>query len=561
LSALREALRSVRDQPLHSLASRIVALVTIATLLTALVVTSMSARAIRGVLRERVERRFPALLQSAAERVEIWYAQRELDIDTFARSSALAESLTRFAGNDRAAHLRAAEDTRSYLSYLLERFPQYDTLVVTDDEARPLATIGLDPPASLAWPSRVSLPGHVEQVGPHGNVVQVVSAPVHGTGKIPIGALHAVVRRRELDQVLRSDWLSASGRIFLLGSRGEPLAATGGGSSPAAGLALPEPGEPVSIVETLTEDGRKVLRSGLRSERLGWVLVVEESVDDLRAGDLAVVRQVLGFNLAAVVFFSALAFAIALSIVRPIQALSHAARCIAEGDIDVDIPETRSAGELRLLTRTFNRMASRLRKNRIELHESRAKVEQANSRLRAQNEELQRLNEALELLSITDGLTRLYNHRYFQEQLSREIARCERSGDPLALILLDIDNFKQLNDAHGHAAGDTVLREVARTLSTLIREGDVLARYGGEEFALIPSRTTAEGAFGLAEKLRLAVSGAKIEVETDAGPRVLHVTLSAGIATYRGNRKAFFIDADRALYRAKAAGKDCVVIE
>jgi diguanylate cyclase (GGDEF)-like protein len=560
VSALREALRSVRDQPLRSLASRIVALVTTATLLTALVVSWVSTGSIRGVLRERIEQRFPALLQSAAERVEIWYAQRELDIDTFARSPALAAGLTALARGGEARG-RAQQDMSTYLSYLLERFPQYSGLLISDREGGPVASVGERPPTDhREWPRRISLPAHTELATLDGGTVQLVSAPVQSGSKIPLGALHAIVRMRQLEPLLHSDWLSPSGRIYLLGASGERLAPPGLDAR-LADLVLPEAGAGPTVVEALGEGARPVLRSAVRSGRLGWVLVVEESVDDLRATDLGVVRQVLGFNLLAVALFSGVAFAIALSIVRPIQALSGAALRIAGGDIDVDLPEERGAAELRLLTRTFNRMAARLRKNRIELHESRAKVEQTNSRLRAQNEELQRLNEALELLSITDGLTRLYNHRYFQEQLSREIARCERSGEPLALILLDIDNFKQLNDAHGHAAGDTVLREVARVMSGLIREGDVLARYGGEEFALIPSQTTGDGAFGLAEKLRLAVAETEIPIETVEGQRRLRVTLSAGVAIYRGDRKAFFIDADRALYRAKATGKDCVVVE
>ena len=171
------------------------------------------------------------------------------------------------------------------------------------------------------------------------------------------------------------------------------------------------------------------------------------------------------------------------------------------------------------------------------------------------------MNEVLEQLSITDGLTRLHNHRFFQEQLAREIARAERAGGSLTLVLIDIDDFKKLNDRYGHAAGDTVLCDVARVMTRIVREADVLARYGGEEFALIPGQADLDGAVGLAEKIRVAISQAVVAID-DCGRRsTASVTVSIGVAEYQGDSRALFNAADRALYRAKESGKDCVVVE
>jgi diguanylate cyclase (GGDEF)-like protein len=138
--------------------------------------------------------------------------------------------------------------------------------------------------------------------------------------------------------------------------------------------------------------------------------------------------------------------------------------------------------------------------------------------------------------------------------------RAERTGEPLSLILLDIDDFKLLNDRYGHSVGDAVLRRVADVMIAEVREMDLLARYGGEEFALLASQTTLEGAVALAEKLRVAVSEARFSVLALDGPSEIRVTLSGGVTTYRGDEKAFFNEVDRALYRAKAAGKDCIVV-
>jgi diguanylate cyclase (GGDEF)-like protein len=183
----------------------------------------------------------------------------------------------------------------------------------------------------------------------------------------------------------------------------------------------------------------------------------------------------------------------------------------------------------------------------------------ANQRLREQNEELHRANERLEHLSITDGLTGVYNHRYFQEQLTREIQRTDRSQDSLALILVDIDDFKALNDEFGHSIGDRTLRGVADALGDCVRATDVLARYGGEEFVVLAPRTDLDGAVSLAEKARIAVSACSVPVEESDPPRAVGVSVSLGVATYRGDRERFFEEADRALYRAKESGKDCVV--
>jgi len=261
-----------------------------------------------------------------------------------------------------------------------------------------------------------------------------------------------------------------------------------------------------------------------------------------------------------VALFSLVAFWIARSTVLPIIALSDGARRIATGDTGVVIPVSRRKDEIGVLTNAFNDMMTRLERNQEELEEKRVEIEDANHRLVAQNQELQRVNEVFEQLSITDDLTKLHNNRFFQEHLPREMSRAERTGEPLALILIDIDDFKQLNDRYGHSVGDAVLRRVSDVMSREVRDMDLLARYGGEEFALLASQTTLEGAIALAEKLRISVSEARFSLVALDGPTEIQVTVSSGVAAYRGDEKAFFNEADRALYRAKEAGKDCVCV-
>jgi diguanylate cyclase (GGDEF)-like protein len=164
----------------------------------------------------------------------------------------------------------------------------------------------------------------------------------------------------------------------------------------------------------------------------------------------------------------------------------------------------------------------------------------------------------LNQLSITDGLTRLHNHRFFQDHLTREIRRVERTEEPLAILVIDIDDFKRLNDRLGHAAGDEILMRIAQILNGAVRGSDLCARYGGEEFVILAPGTDTQGAYLLAEKVRTAIAESSFIVDDSLRP--LRVTVSVGVAAFKGNRKRFFQKADQALYRAKADGKNCVVV-
>ncbi len=173
--------------------------------------------------------------------------------------------------------------------------------------------------------------------------------------------------------------------------------------------------------------------------------------------------------------------------------------------------------------------------------------------LEYQKTELEAANAALEALATTDGLTGLLNHRAFQERLAEEFGRADRHDAPLSLLLLDVDQFKQYNDAFGHPAGDDVLRRVADVLRRSVRDADQVARYGGEEFVVVLPQTDVAGARLIAERIRAAVA-------TEPWPRRL-VTVSVG-ATSLGpdapTPAAMIARADDALYRSKREGRDRV---
>jgi two-component system cell cycle response regulator len=171
------------------------------------------------------------------------------------------------------------------------------------------------------------------------------------------------------------------------------------------------------------------------------------------------------------------------------------------------------------------------------------------------------LYEKVKDLSMRDPMTGLYNFRHFLETLRLEIAKAERYEEPLACIMLDIDNFKSVNDNYGHQVGDMVLKELARSVSLSVRSSDIPARYGGDEFIIVLPRTDKTLAAKIAQRLMDLFSGKEIRVSTNSGS--VNVTLSIGIACFpqdTGNMDELMKLADDALYRAKREGKDRIVI-
>lgn len=179
--------------------------------------------------------------------------------------------------------------------------------------------------------------------------------------------------------------------------------------------------------------------------------------------------------------------------------------------------------------------------------------------LKRKNTELERANEQLQEIAVRDGLTGLFNHRYFQEILTKEAARAARHGHGLSLLFLDVDDFKRYNDTHGHQLGDTLLKQLSHIIMGAMREVDVVARYGGEEFVIILPETDKPVALQVAEKLRKLVEEHPFKGESSQpGGRV---TISLGVSTWNGDGKTaaeLIQKADQALYVAKGEGKNCV---
>jgi len=173
--------------------------------------------------------------------------------------------------------------------------------------------------------------------------------------------------------------------------------------------------------------------------------------------------------------------------------------------------------------------------------------------------EIEVMKEEALLLSYTDDLTGIYNHRFFIQQLTLEVERQKRYASPLSLLMIDIDYFKHYNDTNGHLAGDQVLKAIAILIQRGVRQSDIVARYGGEEFSAILINAGREKAFEIAERVRRNVGDTRIPNE-GAQPNK-NLTVSVGVATFSSSISTLtdlIREADHALYRAKKAGRNCI---
>ena len=188
-----------------------------------------------------------------------------------------------------------------------------------------------------------------------------------------------------------------------------------------------------------------------------------------------------------------------------------------------------------------------------------AELESAHQELADRVTQIEDLNAQLREQAVRDPLTGLHNRRYLEQTMKRDISRARRSGETLVVAAIDVDTFKAVNDAHGHAVGDRVLLQLADVLLAKVRSSDLVCRVGGEEFVVVMPRAEIPGAVKRANEWRVAFAGRAVEGRDGATVRA---TISVGVARFRDPDESFascLKRADEALYAAKNAGRDCVV--
>jgi len=289
------------------------------------------------------------------------------------------------------------------------------------------------------------------------------------------------------------------------------------------------------------------------SQNLGWRIVVRQPLELALQPAYALRNRLLALGLVATLAFSLVALWLARSFSRPIEQLARAARQIEEGANTPDFPVDHRVAEVAQLGQSLQSMTTVLLAHERELAAANQSLE---TQVLQRTEALETANLELERLATHDPLTGMHNRRHFDTKLLECFQTSQRTGTGFAVLLLDVDHFKQVNDTHGHTAGDTVLQRLAHLLGENTRSVDFLARYGGEEFVvLLPHTPGGEGSMAVAEKIRTAIAAAEF-------PEIGHMTVSIGVSVWNPadtHAGAIVERADKALYQAKDAGRNQAV--
>jgi diguanylate cyclase (GGDEF)-like protein len=527
---------------LASIRNKMLMFAVVATLLPSLTTVWISYIENKRALQAKASEELLGTSAQAVRELELWTKELRYDLRVFSSSYEVTENMERIplvGGEPLRSGIYHARLT-DYLNSVRDRFTDYSELLVLDPHGHVVATSATQSrpvPVSVDWATELranewavgspywdSTTGHAEMV---------VSVPIRTAARLArlLGAVTARVTLRTVADTLRRFSPGNSGQIYLMTRGGQVIVSSRGSSDglmrqhftqEAANWLLAREGRAVQFASFT---GDRVVGSVRSVPALDWVVVSEipaseafEQVTRLRNVTLGVVTLLL-----AVV--GALAYFLSLLIVRPLNRLTEGAANVAAGDLDVDLPVT-VGGEVGYLTQVFNFMVERLRDSRAEL----------------------------ERLSVTDPLTGLFNRLRMMEVLDNEVRRSRRLRHPFAVLMADVDLFKRYNDAHGHPAGDAVLKRVATIMRDASRDVDFVARYGGEEFLIMMPETEAEGAVDVAERIRARLAAEPLAVGS--------ITLSLGVAAFPMHGEtpdALIAAADAALYETKRAGGDGVL--
>lgn len=537
---------------LKSIKSKIFVFAIMATLIPSLGLGLLSFRQNEAQISDNVTRELRALASQASRELELWINKHIHAVRALSTSNVVIDGLSA------TAHPLAGKSNitpQALTHYLRSVQSQLDTileLTLVSAAGQIVASSAVAPSAVTmphSWPESALTEG-VVLVPPHwnkqlGSATLSVAVPVLSYGNVLMGALVAVLDLRTAQPYLKSSTKSPLGEVLLLDKNGRELLSSRAGATKRTSLnakvlrqLLAQPGESM-VFQGLMD--REVIGLADTPAALSITVVAEQDRDEVYAAWVKFRNLFLALVCTLALIVTAVAFRMGRSIVTPLQHLIDAANSIADGNLDVQLSVTRN-DEFGHLTRIFNKMANKLRHSHAEIV--------------ATNEAMQQQNQLLETLSITDGLTGLYNRSKLDVILKDELARFKRNQRPFAVLMMDIDYFKTLNDSHGHIAGDEVIVAVAKILGQSIRSVDYAARYGGDEFVIIMVETTVDLARKTAERICSQVN----EMRYIANGQIVSVTVSIGVVQCKqsddATPTAVFARADSALYEAKRAGRN-----
>jgi diguanylate cyclase (GGDEF)-like protein len=530
----------LRRLRLDSVRNKLLVFALLATLIPSLSTAWVSYVQDKRSLTEKIAGELQGVGAQTARELDLWVKERLYDLRVFASSYEVTENLERMppGGGAAGAANSALRRLTDYLNSVRERFSDYAELLVVDPQGQIVATTA-KPSRGVRLPSdwraqlrtQNAVLGDAYREEGMSDAVLLFAVPVYAARGRLLGALTTKLRVRAVREVLARFAAGEPIRVYLLTPDGEQIASSQ--RDPADFLkpvvdaaTLRRLGErPTAAVEYRGLDGVAAVGAVRPVSALRWAVLARMAASDAYGQVIHLRNVTLVIVAALLVGVGLLAYFLGLLITRPLDRLTAGAAKVAGGDLAVDLPVL-GGGELGYLTAAFNDMVTRLREGRREL----------------------------ERLSLTDDLTGLFNRRHLMETLANEVRRSRRLKHTFALLMADVDRFKEYNDAHGHLAGDAALARVAAIVRESTRDVDCAARYGGEEFVVLMPETAAEGGVEIAERIR-----ERLAADTLVGG---HLTFSIGVAGFPGDGaspESLIASADAALYQAKHGGRNRVV--
>lgn len=513
----------------------------------------------RKFLNEKIKQELRVVTSQVSRELDLWLKDRLYDVRVFSSSYVVLENLDKISrqGGAHMENVVALRRLKDYLKSVREKIVDYQELMLLDLKGKIVATSSKQATTVKLpdkWLQRAQV--HKHTIGkPHWDEtlqagVMVITQPIRTANERLLGVLTAKINFRTIGKILKNYAQGEIGELYLITGEGTLLIS----SRPISAKFLE-----TNLVASTTRKlffgegdpqryygyhGEPVVGALKRMSELDWGVVAEKE----RAKAYAQIARLRNVTLVLVVglllFIGLGAYLLGLTLVRPLDRLTGGASKVAAGDLEVDLPVV-SRSEVGYLTEVFNDMVARLRQGREELA--------------AINKTLRKKNKELHELSITDSLTGLYNRKHLMETLDKEVKRSKRHKHDFAVLVIDIDDFKDYNDSYGHLAGDEVLSRLANVFMKSVRNCDYVARYGGEEFILILPEIGPEGGVKAAERIRK-----KVVKEKFAGDgKSIKVTVSVGVASYPkdgDDPQAIIREADAALYQAKESGRNQVVL-
>ena len=505
------------------------------------------------VISDNVSHELRSLAGDANGELTTWLRERVSEVRTLSTAYVLIDGLTPETMPRSARARIGPREVELYLRSVQRKLEPLLELTLSDASGRVIASSGPSrAPVVLPtnWPNTAITEGVILEPprwdDARGTATLKLVVPVLSLHNELLGALSAVLDLSTVKPRLQTIAESSSAEIILLASDGKPLLGTQTPTPALVPLGVrsvnrlrSQPNEPTTLQG---HHQREVLAVADEHRSLPVIVVAERDRDEIFAAWLKLLELFVLLTAALTLLVGVVAYWMSRSIVTPLNGLIAAADGIAHGDLSVRLSGA-PGGEIGHLTRVFNMMADGLRRSRAEVQ--------------ATNEALQTQNQLLETLAATDSLTGLYNRKKLDDILAEQFARFLRNRRPFAVLMLDLDHFKSINDSYGHVAGDQVLMDVAAILKRSIRSIDYASRYGGEEFVVVLVETVSEPALDVAERIRSVVEDHSLV----ASDNRVSVTVSLGVAHSREEDEgpdAVLARADSALYQAKRSGRNRV---